>query len=477
MMEESQSEIPSFQLGGFLGEGASGKVYAVEMGDTTVALKVIKRSQLSSRNEEHLKKEIDAMRRLDHPNIIRLLHADLTNDFQLPDSLGDSVRLFIEIASNGELFDYLKETGPFREELARFYFKQLLEAIQYCHAQGVFHRDLKPENLLLDAEFNIKVADFGLCAIDEDGGGIVTTVCGTKPYMAPEVLKHRGYTGGPADVWSLGVILFAILSKRLPFKMASRRDWHFAAIYANRVETFWEAHMMRFPDFSEEARNLITRMFTIDPAQRPSAEDLLSDPWFDGETMSEEEVRDEMSERAEFIQQMREDERERAMLKQQQRAQRYTQRGAMKGVSEDMAALPHLPAMLISSPNVLFSSEEASTLLSRLNDHLRELGCDFNEPDASNNYTMDIQFRVQNDDVPADLPSAVDFEVGPEEGEEDIEEEEMKVHVTSYKLEGIEFILKFDLVQGDSFEFSKFLRDIRSKVDSLDDDVDGLGDY
>ncbi|XP_048438820.1 CBL-interacting protein kinase 32-like [Pyrus x bretschneideri] len=133
--------------------------------------------------------------------------------------MGSETKIFIdmEFVTGGELFDKIVNNGRMREDEARRYFQQLINAVDYCHSRGVYHRDLKPENLLLDACGNLKVSDFGLSALSQQDDGLIHTTCGTPNYVAPEVLKGGGYDGATADLWSCGVILFVLLAGYLPF--------------------------------------------------------------------------------------------------------------------------------------------------------------------------------------------------------------------------------------------------------------------
>ena len=127
--------------------------------------------------------------------------------------------------------------------------------MRHCHEKGICHRDLKPENLLLSGDFELKIADFGLSALGENEDGtplLLRTECGTRGYMAPEVLAGRPYDGHKADVWSAGVILFITLAGFPPFQMAASSDWWFQRIQNKQYPLFWEAHL-RSATFSKEA--------------------------------------------------------------------------------------------------------------------------------------------------------------------------------------------------------------------------------
>jgi serine/threonine protein kinase len=161
-------------------------------------------------------------------------------------------------------------TGCFSESIARAYFQQLVLGLEECHHNGVYHRDIKPENLLLDENFGLKIADFGLSGLREGANGAITelyTQCGTQSYMSPEVLSCLPYEGEPADVWSTGVVLFIMLAGFPPFQIAARQDWWFRACAARQYEAFWAAHG-RSATFSPGAKDLMSRIFCVVPQER-----------------------------------------------------------------------------------------------------------------------------------------------------------------------------------------------------------------
>ena len=157
----------------------------------------------------------------------------------------------LDLAEGGELFDFMMYTGAFSEPVAKAIFSQLTSALAFCHERGIYHRDIKPENLLLDSNFQLKVADFGLAAMRASPEELLKTECGTRSYMAPEVLARQQYDGSKADCWSAGVVLFIMLSGNPPFQMARPGDWWFNQFTENRPDRFWKSHKRYTPNFPE----------------------------------------------------------------------------------------------------------------------------------------------------------------------------------------------------------------------------------
>ncbi|EJK45135.1 hypothetical protein THAOC_36264, partial [Thalassiosira oceanica] len=133
--------------------------------------------------------------------------------------------LVLELVTGGELFRLLVREKGFSEDRARFFFKQLVEGVKECHGQGICHRDLKPENLLLDGNGDLKITDFGLSALHNNNENatqtstqMLHTTCGSPHYVAPEILQGEGYDGRKADIWSMGVIAYVLVTGKLPFE-------------------------------------------------------------------------------------------------------------------------------------------------------------------------------------------------------------------------------------------------------------------
>lgn len=220
-----------------------------------------------------IKKEISIMKMVRHKYVVGMKEV-----------LASRTKIFIvlELVTGGELFDKIVSQGRFSEDLAVFYFNQLVEGVEYCHQLGVCHRDLKPENLLLDEQGNLKISDFGLSALyvgDADGDGasrtqLLHTTCGTPNYVAPEVLADKGYDGKKADVWSCGVILYVLLAGFLPFDETT-----IVALFAKI-----QAADFTYPSwFTPEVRSLLDRVLVADPAQRITLSELRHDPWLQRE--------------------------------------------------------------------------------------------------------------------------------------------------------------------------------------------------
>ncbi|KAH7299003.1 hypothetical protein KP509_25G069200 [Ceratopteris richardii] len=176
----------------------------------------------------------------------------------------------MEYLNSGELFDHIVEKGRLSEDEARRFFQQIISGVEYCHRNMVVHRDLKPENLLLDSNFNVKIADFGLSNVMLDGHFLKTS-CGSPNYAAPEVISGKMYAGPEVDVWSCGVILYALLCGSLPFD-----DGNISNLFKKIKGGIYTlpSHL------SAGARDLIPRMLLVDPLKRYTINDIKQHPWF-----------------------------------------------------------------------------------------------------------------------------------------------------------------------------------------------------
>ncbi|KAF7013953.1 unnamed protein product [Triticum aestivum] len=259
--------VGKYELGRTIGEGTFAKVRFAkdtESGDP-VAIKILDKAKVHKHGlVEQIRREICTMKLIQHPNVVRLHEV-----------MGSKARIFIvlEYVTGGELHDIIAARGSLKEDEARRYFQQLINAVDYCHSRGVYHRDLKLENLLLDTAGNLKVSDFGLSAISEQAkaDGLLHTTCGTPNYVAPEVIQDKGYNGALADLWSCGVILFVMLAGYLPFE-----DDNVSALYKKISGAQFTCPSW----FSDGAKRLIPRILDPNPSTRITIPQLLKDPWF-----------------------------------------------------------------------------------------------------------------------------------------------------------------------------------------------------
>ncbi|KAK3527353.1 hypothetical protein QTP86_021937, partial [Hemibagrus guttatus] len=244
-----------------------------------VAIKIIDKTQLDAANLEKIYREVEIMKLLDHPHIIKLYQVMETKNM---------LYLVTEYAKNGEIFDYLASHGRLSEAEARRKFWQILSAVEYCHQRSIVHRDLKAENLLLDANMNIKIAgkwtndviqlilhsspslaDFGFGNFFQPGQPLATW-CGSPPYAAPEVFEGQKYEGPQLDIWSMGVVLYVLVCGALPF------DGPSLPVLRQRVLE----GRFRIPYFmTEDCEHLIRRMLVLDPAKRLALSQIRQHRW------------------------------------------------------------------------------------------------------------------------------------------------------------------------------------------------------
>lgn len=277
MENKSYILMQRYELGRQLGKGTFAKVYYARslITNQAVAIKVVDKEKILKVGlMDQVKREISVMRMVRHPNIIHLYEVLATKT---------KIYFVIEYAKGGELFNKVAK-GKLKEDIARKYFQQLINALDFCHSRGVYHRDIKPENLLLDENDNLKISDFGLSALAESKrqDGLLHTTCGTPAYVAPEVINRKGYDGVKADVWSCGVVLYVLLAGYLPF-----HDSNLMEMYRKIGKAEF-----RCPNwFSPEARRLLSKMLDPNPNTRISLAKVRESSWFKkGSKSKEKEV-------------------------------------------------------------------------------------------------------------------------------------------------------------------------------------------
>ncbi|KAL1124799.1 hypothetical protein AAG570_001420, partial [Ranatra chinensis] len=257
-----EPHIGKYKLLKTIGKGNFAKVKLAKHVPTgkEVAIKIIDKTQLNPGSLQKLFREVRIMKMLDHPNIVKLFQVIETEK---------TLYLVMEYASGGEVFDYLVLHGRMKEKEARAKFRQIVSAVQYCHQKKIIHRDLKAENLLLDSEMNIKIADFGF-SNEFTPGNKLDTFCGSPPYAAPELFQGKKYDGPEVDVWSLGVILYTLVSGSLPFDGSTLRELRERVLRGKYRIPFY---------MSTDCENLLKKFLVLNPAKRASLETIMKDKW------------------------------------------------------------------------------------------------------------------------------------------------------------------------------------------------------
>ncbi|OAP61432.1 serine/threonine protein kinase (Kcc4) [Fonsecaea erecta] len=279
-----KTHVGPWQLGKTLGKGATGRVRLAKHAGTgqTAAVKIVSKksaalvqsASMARMDDEDtlsmiaagprtmpfgIEREVVIMKLIEHPNIINL--------YDIWENRGE-LYLVLEYVEGGELFDYVSGNGALPEDEAVRLFRQIIAGLSYCHRFNICHRDLKPENILLDGNRNIKLADFGMAALQPDGTWLNTS-CGSPHYAAPEIIQGNQYRGDRADIWSTGIILYAMLNGFLPFD---------GGTLANTLRLVKKGEYFLPPNLSVEASDLIQRILQKRPEKRITMEEIWAHP-------------------------------------------------------------------------------------------------------------------------------------------------------------------------------------------------------
>lgn len=252
-----------YELDRTIGTGGFGKVKLAThtLTGEKVAVKIMDKTKLG-KDLPRVKLEISALKNLSHTNICKLYQVIETETH---------CYVVMEYCSGGELFDHIVEKSRLSEMESRMFFRQIISAVSYLHDNGYAHRDLKPENVLLDKEQNLKIIDFGLCAKPQGGmDSLLLTSCGSPTYAAPELIQGVKYHGSEVDIWSMGVILYALLCGCLPFESDNIDELFRKILRGKYVEPGW---------LSSGSKRLLRRMLCVDPLKRIRISELINDPW------------------------------------------------------------------------------------------------------------------------------------------------------------------------------------------------------
>ncbi|XP_055369912.1 MAP/microtubule affinity-regulating kinase 4 isoform X2 [Betta splendens] len=262
LCSDEQPHIGNYRLLKTIGKGNFAKVKLARhiLTGREVAIKIIDKTQLNPTSLQKLFREVRIMKTLKHPNIVQLFEVIETEK---------TLYLIMEYASGGEVFDYLVAHGRMKEKEARAKFRQIVSAVHYCHKKNIVHRDLKAENLLLDADANIKIADFGF-SNEFTAGNKLDTFCGSPPYAAPELFQGKKYDGPEVDIWSLGVILYTLVSGSLPFDGQNLKELRERVLRGKYRVPFY---------MSTDCEGILRRFLVLNPAKRCSLEQIMKDKW------------------------------------------------------------------------------------------------------------------------------------------------------------------------------------------------------
>ncbi|KAJ8727127.1 hypothetical protein PYW08_015524 [Mythimna loreyi] len=273
--EEITLSSKGYKLQKFLGEGAYAKVYLTEFcakddsHKVSLACKVIETSK-APRDfvVKFLPREIDVLVRLNHPHLIHV-HSIFQRKTKY--------YIFMRFTENGDLLGYILKNGCVSENQSRVWFRQLALGLQYLHELDIAHRDIKCENVLLTANFNVKLSDFGFArfCVDESNTNILSeTYCGSMSYAAPEILRGKPYLPKPTDLWSLGVVLFVMLNKSMPFD-----DTRMRKLYEQQMGKKYRFRSRVGNTISLECKTIVKHLLEPDPGLRHSAHQVLNSDW------------------------------------------------------------------------------------------------------------------------------------------------------------------------------------------------------
>ena len=281
-----QTNLNFYRIGRMIGQGGfakvnlglnvlTGRVVAIKSFNKT-----IKSKYGDNLNMDKILYEINLMRKLNHPNITKILETFEDEKFFF---------IIMEYINGGNLFSYVKKRRKLSEKTAKFLFRQIILGIKHIHSQLIVHRDIKLENILIDVNNNVKICDFGIGIIMSSENQSLHSHCGTPMYIAPEIIlstKEKGYKGFPVDIWSAGIALYIMLSGKLPFNLDEEQDdidgYNNNNIKEKNIKLKYEIihkEPKYIENISNEARNLLKGLLNKDPRKRLTIEQILNHPW------------------------------------------------------------------------------------------------------------------------------------------------------------------------------------------------------
>ena len=264
-------EVSGFSICNKVGQGGFSQIRKAKLkgNSAEICVKIISKRRVRSYTDmRHIQDEIRALAQLNHPNLVRYYQCDTDEN---------NIYIFMEFIKGKPLLQFINDRNPIPETLCRFISKQLISLLAFLHSHKIYHRDIKPENILINKDNVIKLIDFGLCSFDS-GENLLMTMCGSYPYMPPEVLTKNNYEGEKYDIWSAGVTMYCLGTGRLPWAGGNQQVM-IGQIITGRIRPIRNRSLQFI--------QLVKSMMSVNPSARPSAQEILNSNWMMGEEEQE----------------------------------------------------------------------------------------------------------------------------------------------------------------------------------------------
>ena len=463
------------------GKGATAYVFLVEEQNTQkiYASKVLKEpSNLFNKESEIL----NALKNYNNPYIVNIIDSGTGPIIRANRPTKTSQYIVLEYAPKGEMFNYIYFTqSGLGEKYGKVIFRKILEGVQACHNANICHRDLKMQNILFDEQFNPKICDFGFATFYKKN---LDDFLGTESHAAPEVLHHRHYDGFKADIFSLGVILFTLVTFKNGFRKAYKKDLYYRLIMKENYEKFWDFIGNQIPKISDELKKLYLKMVSYKPQDRPSIEDILNDDWFqeirdldiEQLTQLENEIREELLKREQTIQKKLKEE---IRTEGQSYSSNINMSGNRCGDDEkeyfDLSLTPKLGQTRIGMNNYIKIKGKlnpAQFMNSLANKLENEFGENCNIDTAEKALKFDILFEEEKEEE-EEIPKELEEELAKlgledvEENDDDLLKKDCIIQVKLFESINGGHLLRFVKKSGELEDYYKNLKKIMSLTEEI----------